>query len=154
MKCGYKYCKLGNQVDKEDGVKYKNRWHHVECLRERKNKEEIGLLYTKDVDEYVNKAMLNKSIKQVINDKKQDSEFVLYALKYAIKNDIELNNPFGLHWVVKDDKIVKSYKEDILKEKMYRTLDEIEKKSNRGEETDFIYKISKKNKNWNKVLPE
>lgn len=154
MKCGYKYCKFDGEVSKKEGVKYKNRWHHKECAEERKNKEKIRKIYLEKIDKYANKAQLNKAIKQIIHDKKQNSSFVLFALNYAIENNIKLNNPFGLHWIIKDKNIIKTYKEKILKKQEYEIINKILNQDEKGYETSFKYKPSKKNRNWNKILPE
>lgn len=154
MKCAYKFCKFNKEVKENEGVRYKNRWHHKECAEERKNKDSIRELFINKIDPKTNKAMLNKAIKQLINDKGYDSKLVLFSLNFAIQNNIKLNSPFGMHYLVANDKILKSYEEKILFKEQNKIVNKILQNKESGEETKFTYNPSKKNKNWNKVLPD
>ena len=86
MKCGYKQCKFGNGVDKEIAVKKGNRYYHKECLQEAENKNKIRKLFLEHINENEVVAGLNRIINNIIDVKNVPSDFLLYALKYVIRN--------------------------------------------------------------------
>jgi len=146
MKCNNKYCKLGGEVTKEEGIKYNNKYYHSECLKIVKDKQEIVRLYLEQINPNETKAMLNKSIYQLIHQKGYSSDYVLFIINYTIKNQIKLNNPFGLHYVVTNTEAIKQYKEQILRQKAKIIEDNIKSNEFNNKEVEFSYKPSQKPK--------
>jgi hypothetical protein len=86
--------------------------------------------------------LLNKEISELINKKGIDSDFLLYALNYAINNKIILHSPFGMSYLINNYKIKESYKNIQAKQK----LKEIQKYDTENKkETTFSFDIENKN---------
>ena len=62
-------------------------------------------------------TQLNMVIKRLINDDENEVEFILYMLDYVKTNKIKINNPFGLTWTIKDDKLIRKYTKEIVTKK-------------------------------------
>ncbi len=112
MKCGYKQCKFGNEVDKEIAVKKGNRYYHKECLQEAENKNEIRKLFLEHINENEVVAGLNRIINNIIDVKNVPSDFLLYALKYVIRNKLPLNYAGGLYYIINNKKIIEEYNKE------------------------------------------
>lgn len=105
MKCRYKHCKLGGEVDKEEAIKIGNGYYHKECNRERELKQQIEKTYydifqTKEPIQQVRKA-----ISKYIHDNNFDPRYVLFVLN----EDIKLNSMFGLIYYLNNNKFLKKY---------------------------------------------
>lgn len=126
-KCGNKYCKNGNIVDRDIAVKIGAKYYCPECAKEVDGKKKIREKYIEYIDKVPNMSQLNLAIKKVVNDYGCDIDLVLYAIKYVKTNKIPMNNPFGLTWVIKDDKMIKKYKKEIVTKKANLLIIEMDK---------------------------
>jgi hypothetical protein len=142
MKCRYKYCKLGGEVDKQVALKIGGAYYHNECYKEMENKKKIRDLWLEKINSTEIMTLLNKEISELINKKGIDSDFLLYALNYAINNKIILHSPFGMSYLINNYKIKESYKNIQAKQK----LKEIQKYDTENKkETTFSFDIENKN---------
>lgn len=150
MKCGYKQCKLGNEVDKDIAVKKGNRYYHKECLQEINNKEEIRKLFLEKVNPQEVITSLNGVIKKLVNDKGISSEFLLFALRYVIKNKVQLNHAPGLFYIVNNEKIKQAYQ----KEKVNQMTKDIKNSViDNYDKNEIKFNVNIDNKNsWDKIL--
>ena len=105
-KCGWKHCKHpSSEIPSGEGVQIGNRWYHEDC-----GAKSVGILEIKDYYyEHIDKAVVMKQLVAAINsvviNKEVDPKFVLFALKYAIKNNIPVRSPYGIHYLVTNHKI-------------------------------------------------
>lgn len=109
MKCGYNKCLFDGEVTKEESIRVGNRYFHKDCLKQKQDKEEIRNLYLEKINPTEVVKVLNAVINKIIHDKRVDSDFLLYSLKYAIQHNYNLNTPMGLYYIINDKKIKESY---------------------------------------------
>jgi hypothetical protein len=109
MKCGYKNCKLGGEVEKDNAIKVSNKYYHKECHEIVENKKKIREFYLEKINPKEVMVLLNKAINELIDTKNVDSNLLLYALNYSVDNNIKINSPFGMNYIVNNYKIKESY---------------------------------------------
>lgn len=124
MKCRYKYCKHGGEVDKSIAVKEGNAYYHKECLHEKKTKQEIEDYWNNNMP-YAVLQILRKVINTLINDKDISADFILFTLKYIKENNKPINNPFGLNSYCTNVDIINRFKKININKK-YREIKEDE----------------------------
>jgi hypothetical protein len=95
MKCKYSYCHHGGEVDKESAIKVGNSYFHNDCYHEKELKQQIEEYYLKNMPSCT-LQILRKVIKQLIHEKNNSADYVLFVLNYIHKNNKPINNPFGL----------------------------------------------------------
>jgi hypothetical protein len=118
MKCGYNKCLFNGEVEKEKAVKQNNRYFHPECFKQMQEKSEIRKLYLEKINPAEVCKVLNSTINNIVHVKKVNSEYLLFALKYAIKNNIQIHAPMGLHYIINNYKIKKAYEEEFIKRRI------------------------------------
>ncbi len=146
MKCSYKQCKFGNEVDKEIAVKKGNRYYHKECLQEINNKEEIRRLFLENINQQEVVTSLNGVIKNLVDNKGISSEFLLFALRYVIKNKLQLNHAPGLFYIVNNEKIKQAYqkeKAELIAKEIKEEINKININENQEIEENLNIKIRK-----------
>jgi len=110
-KCWNKRCAHGGKVTDNIAVKVGSKRYHKDCKMDIDNLKKVRELYIEFVDPAVVHMQLNKVINTLIEDKKVDSEFLLFVIEFIIEKDIEVNVPFSLYYKVTDYKIKKAYKD-------------------------------------------
>ena len=128
-KCPYKQCKFNNEVSEDIAIKHKGRYYHKECLKESQEKKEIKELFLENINEYEVIPKLVRTINNIIHNKNVSSEYLLYALKYVIKNKKPLNYAGGLYYIIGNKDIQKSYKKekaDKIARKVKQEIDKVE----------------------------
>jgi hypothetical protein len=149
-KCGYNQCKLGGEVTKDIAIKHGAKYYHEECLKEAQNKNEIRKLFFEYINPTEVATVLNRTINTLINTKNIPSDFLLYALKYVIKNKLILNHAGGLYYIINNDKIKDAYNKDSIRTK----VEEIKKEVvNTNTSTEAQYKYNQEQQNgWDNIL--
>lgn len=147
MKCPYKYCNHGGVVKKENAIYYKSRYYHKDCYNKKINKTECRDLLKNNYK--FNNMNINNSIKQLVDDKGRDSEFVLIAIKYIINNKKPLNSPYGISYYLEFDEVIDAYKSH----QKRKVKEEIKSSNDEIEVVDDV-KINKvtKEDNWWKII--
>lgn len=108
MKCRWKYCKLGGEVNEKEAIQHKKGYYyHSECHEEFKQLEKIKDLYAKYYNKNENWAIIMRTLNAWI--KKYGVEFILFCLCKAIRNNIYLRNFLGLYYVLTDKKYIDEY---------------------------------------------
>lgn len=102
MKCGYKYCKHGGEVSREDGIMEGARYFHADCLREKKAINAIIELFHERVDPKPIEAWLRKTVNDLVVKDGNDAEYLLFAFRYCLDHGWTLHKPTGLMYVAKD----------------------------------------------------
>ena len=121
MKCRWKHCKYGGEVDKDKAVKVGIAYFHPECYAERQAIQKIIDVWHERVDAYPMESMLRKMVNDLVLKQNVNAEFLLFALNYCLDNGWNLRYPAGLKAVSKDDKARKAWdvrQERIIKKKM------------------------------------
>ena len=104
--CSYNHCRC-EEKEIPDGteVLVSKRYYHTECANDCLNIREIKQLYFDNISTTVVQGLLGKVINTIIFDKKVDSAYFVFAMKYAIKFKKKVSSPFGLHYLIDDRKI-------------------------------------------------
>jgi len=106
MKCAYKYCRYGGEVEKENAVKRSNRYWHKECAHEADMKNEIKDYYYKKFNSKEPMKNANTALKKFINEQGYSADYVMYCLKKAEK----LNSIYGLSYTLSYKKNEEEFK--------------------------------------------
>lgn len=146
-KCAYKQCKLGGNVSKDIAVKKGNRYYHRECLNELHNKEQIRKLFLEHINSTEVISLLNRTINNIIDVKKVPSDFLLFALKYVIKNKLSLNHATGMYYIINNNNIKKEY----MKQKA-REINSKIKTTNVSANNEVKFNITIENNSWSKIF--
>lgn len=109
MKCRWKHCKFGGEVDKDKAVKVGIAYFHPECYAERESIQKIIDVWHEKVDAYPMESMLRKMVNDLVLKQNVNAEFLLFALNYCLDNGWNLRHPAGLKAVSKDDKAHKAW---------------------------------------------
>ena len=135
MKCVYKHCLHDSkEIEEGEGVKVGSRYMHNDCARYSKAIKDIVLYYKVHLSSDVVQAALNKVINDIVFEKRNDPEDVLYALKEAVRTGIKIKTPFGLYYVIDSEPIRRSWvRKNAIK--IVKNMKPVEKK----EEADFKY---------------
>lgn len=146
LKCRYKQCKHGGEVDKGIAVKEGNAYYHKKCWAEKNNKTQIREIYYKYYKSQEPVSQVNTGISKLCE--KVDSEFVLYALCQWIRQKKELKSIYGLSYVIANKDLESAYKKLKATEKVKEFKGEVE-----VVETETIqYHIENKSKSWKETL--
>lgn len=110
-KCSFRHCQHEScEVMQDEAVKLKNRYYHEDCAKIYKNIEEIKTLYYEKISNTVVMPQLINVINNIIFNKKVDSDYFLFAIKYAINIKRKINYPQGLHYIIDDYRIKEAWK--------------------------------------------
>jgi hypothetical protein len=126
VKCTYKYC---SHIDKnlplnEAILVGKSAYYHQKCNKENEEIKEIINLFKTQIDPYVVFSQLRNVINNIVYDKCLGTEYLLFALNFAIKNKINLKHAMGLHYIVGYENIQNAYKKikaDLIRSNMSNT---------------------------------
>ena len=109
-KCAYTNCRCDEELTSENAVKYGNRYYHAVCFENKTAINEITQYYVDNVCSTVVMAQLGKAVKDIIFKKNVEPRFLLFAIKYAVKNKIPIRSPFSLHYLINYDNIKEAFK--------------------------------------------
>jgi hypothetical protein len=143
VKCKYPYCKHNGEVSKEEAIKVGNSYFHKDCYHEKQIKQEVEEYYLNNMPSCT-LQILRKVIKQLIHEKNNSADYVLFVLKYIKNNNKPINNPFGLINYCNDFKLKNQFDKELVKEK-YKEINNLnEFNIDKENEVKFTYKIDKK----------
>lgn len=110
VKCRYSSCLHDTkELDKEEAVKVGSQYYHKDCYETKEQIKEIIDLFVKNVNPNPVYAQLQAVIKQIVFTRGIGSEYLLFGLKYYIKNKIPLSYPQGLYYVVQNKDVKNEY---------------------------------------------
>lgn len=144
--CGYPHCRCESKVIPiGTEVFVSGRYYHAECAKDCLNIREIKKEYFDNISNTVVQGVLGKVINTIIFDKKVDSDYFLFSIKYAIKNKKKVSSPFGLHYLIDDRKIKDEWsrlnatkiKNDMMKTEFVSDEDEVSFSNNSTELNGF-----------------
>lgn len=146
-KCSYAHCKRKEERLSVDSPILNGRHYHSECLKEKESIEKIRNLYIEQVSQTVVMSLLNKTINNIIFQKKVSADFLYFALNWAIKNHKRINSPLYLHYLIDNKAIKDAYTANISKSVYQQT-----KTINTVSDTVFNIKPVKPKKSFNDIL--
>ena len=141
VKCKYSKCKHESKdIEKTEAVKSGSAYYHTDCLKDKENRKEIVELFTKHINSNVVFSQLQTVIRTIIDDRGNNSDFLLFGLKYYIEHKIPLNYPQGLYYVIQNKEMIAEYKK--MKSKEIIAKENFVINDNIGE-VEFSYKPTK-----------
>jgi hypothetical protein len=121
MKCKYSYCHHGGEVEKEEAVKIGNSYFHKDCYHEKELKQQIEEYYLNNMPSCT-LQILRKVIKQLIHEKNNSADYILFVLEFIHKNNKPINNPFGLINYSNDYKLKNEFKKITIRDEYNKTI--------------------------------
>lgn len=141
--CAFKHCAHeSKKVPAEEAMKSGTRYYHKDCLVIRDNMETVKRLYFEHISRTVVPAQLVKTIQQIVIAKGVDSDYLVFATKFAIVNKMTLNSPFGLHYIVDNYKVKQAWQAKKAKEEKQKLQEELQK-LNQKDDVSFTLKNQK-----------
>lgn len=111
MLCGWKHCDHESpEISSGDEFKLGNKWYHKDCAKRAKGIQDIKAYYYENIDRAVVMKLLGSAANNIVVNKGVDPNYVLFALKYAVKNDIPINSPYTIHYLIGNYKIKDAWK--------------------------------------------
>ena len=95
IKCRYKYCRNGGNIDKEKAIKENGAYYCPECYKEKQLKQQIEEYYSVNLPP-TTIQILRKVISQLLYTNNYEAEYILFIVKKIHINKLKINNPFGL----------------------------------------------------------
>lgn len=141
MKCRYKHCKLGGEVEKEDAVKIGNMYYHKECRKEMDDKKEIERLYYEKFGLNEHVGQIRRAINNYVAE--YDMDYILFVMNQSIK----LNSIFGVSYYLRDKRL----KDDFNKAKAKTIKFDIDK-AKTEESREFTLNKKKTRKMWGDLI--
>lgn len=130
-KCAFKNCQHESRdVIRDEAVKVGNRYMHIDCAKNIDYLKRTRDLYYEKISNTVVFSQLVNVINNLFVQKSVDPEYMYFALSYAVNNKIPVRSPYGLHYLVDNDRIKKAWKA----KQAAKIADQIKKEA---EETDI-----------------
>lgn len=105
-KCAFTNCiHESRDIPQDQAVKMSTRYMHKDCAEISRNTIKVRDLYYEKISNTVVVSQLMKVINNLVFSKNVNSEYLVFALTYAIKNSIPLRSPYGLYYLVDNQKI-------------------------------------------------
>lgn len=108
IKCRYKYCKNGGQVEKEDAIK-DGGYYCKSCYKEKVLKQEIETYYIENLPQTAIQ-LLRKAINTLLYTNNYEAGYVLFIIKKIHVNNLVINNPFGVAYYCNEGRNIKEWK--------------------------------------------
>lgn len=115
IKCRYKHCKNGGNVNKEDAIKEGNSYYCKDCYKEKKTKQEIEEYYINNLPN-TTIQILRKVINDLLYKNNYEAEYVLFIIKKIHINRLKINNPFGLVSYCNEGRNIEEWKKEKINE--------------------------------------
>lgn len=110
VNCGYKHCQHeSRELPRDNAIRKGNMYYHKECMVIKDNINEMKILYCENIDKEVSVLQLYGVINNIIFTKKIDSSFLLFGLKYWIRKKVKVNNPYLLHYIPKNQRLIREW---------------------------------------------
>lgn len=105
-KCAFKHCQHEScDIPQDKAVKVGNRYMHSDCAENSRYIAKTRDLYYEKVSNTVVVKQLVSVINNIVIKKNIDSKYLYFALDFAISNKIQLKSPYGLHYLVDNNRI-------------------------------------------------
>lgn len=105
-KCAFKHCQHEScNIPQDKAVKVGNRYMHSDCADKSEYIAKTRDLYYEKVSKTVVMKQLVSVINNLVIQKNVDPKYLYFALDYAINNKIPLRSPYGLHYLIDNNRI-------------------------------------------------
>lgn len=104
--CSWKHCpRASKELAPGEGVRAGNRWMHKRCAELCHGIAAVRDCYYENVSRNVVIKQLVSVINNLVLVKNNDPRYMVFAIKYAVKNNIEIKGPYSLHYLVTNYRI-------------------------------------------------
>lgn len=109
-KCGWKHCRHPSpEIPSGEGVLLGKRWFHEDCAHDSETIQKIKELFYEQIDRAVVMKQLGSAVNNIVFGKGVAPDLVLFALKYAIKNNMPVRSPYSLHYLVTNYRVKEAW---------------------------------------------
>ena len=113
VKCRYSHCKHESKdMPREEAVCDGRMYYHKDCYEEKETIKKCIDIYAKAFDADPIWNNLRIVINNIVYNKGNDAEYLLYALKYAARNKMTIRYPAGLYYLIKNKDIKESWEKE------------------------------------------
>jgi hypothetical protein len=150
-KCGYSKCSFGGEVNVNEMVKHTNKNYHQSCLKEMLDKNEIRNLFYENINKTEPYANFTRILNRIVHELKIGSDFLLFALQYAIQNKYPLKHAAGLYYLINDDKAKDAFMKKNNREKIIKMKSEIVETESKKE---ISFSLNQEKQGWDCIFKE
>lgn len=116
VKCGYSKCLHENkEIEIDQAVKDGTRYYHPDCLKTKENIKEIVDFFVNNFNPNPVYSQLQAVVSNIIFKKNISSDYLLFALKYYAKNNLNLNYPQGIYYIIQNKSVQREYDKQLSK---------------------------------------
>lgn len=128
FKCAFKHCQHEScEVSQDEAVKVGNRYMHKDCAEKSEYIQKTKELYYQKVSSTVVMKQLVNVLNGLVINKKVDPKFMYFALDYAISNKIPIKSPYGLYYLIDNNKIKEVWNKKLANDVARQIREEAEK---------------------------
>lgn len=109
MKCRWKHCKYGGEVNKDEAIQVGIAYYHPQCYAEKESIQKIIDVFHERVDAHPLESFLRKTVNDLVLKENVDAEYLLFALNYCLDHGWKLRYPAGLKHVAKSGDAEKAW---------------------------------------------
>jgi hypothetical protein len=151
FKCGFKHCIHESDVSQDEAVKVGNRYLHKDCAVISDNLAQIRDTYYEKVSKTVVMKQLVNTINNIVFVKNIDSGYLLFAINQALATNIPIKSPYGLHYLVDNQRIKEAWNKKNAQEIVAKMKDEAEHQVTKTEQVKFKY-IAENNNGFDSIF--
>jgi len=117
VKCQYTHCLHDGKVDRDLALAYNSKYYHKDCYEMFQIMLNIRDLCFQ-VDPTIVFKQLNGYINKLVYEKNIDPEYIIFTLEFIIRNNLEVNLPYGLIYKLNDFNVKNAYKNVSIQKKL------------------------------------
>lgn len=105
-KCAFKHCQHKPcEVPQGEVVKVGNRYMHKDCAEKSDYIKKTRDLYYEKISNTVVMKQLVSVLNNLVIKKNVDPKFLYFAVDFAVSNKIPIKSPYGLHYLIDNNRI-------------------------------------------------
>ena len=105
-KCAFKHCQHEScEVPQGEAVKVGTRYMHKDCAEKSEYIRKTRDLYFERISSTVVMKQLVSVLNNLVIKKNVDPKYLYFAVDFAVSNKIPIKNPYGLHYLVDNNRI-------------------------------------------------
>ena len=105
-KCAFKHCQHEPcEVSQGEAVKMGTRYMHKDCAEKSEYIQKTRDLYFEKISNTVVMKQLVSVLNNLVVKKNVDPKFLYFAVDFAVSNKIPIKSPYGLHYLIDNNRI-------------------------------------------------
>lgn len=111
VRCRYKHCKHDQkEIERDQAVKDGGAYYHPDCHQEKELMRSIEQYFINNINSQPIMQQLRTVINRLVYVQGKDPAFILFAMKYAVQNKIQLRYPPGLYYIIDRDDVIEAWR--------------------------------------------